>query len=74
MEVASAIKLTLKDQVNVTVIDQSSTPLENVVGKDVGGVLAKLAAKNGVNLITSASINSIKSKDGKPVSVVLKDK
>ena len=43
MEVASAIKLTLKDQVNVSVIDQAGTPLERVVGKEVGEVLRKLA-------------------------------
>lgn len=57
----------------MSVIDQASTPLERVVGKDVGEVLRKLAEKNGVHVITSAGINSIKSKDGKPVSVVLKD-
>ncbi len=74
MEVASAIKLTLKDQVNVTVVDQASVPLERVVGKDVGAVLRKLAEKHGVKLETSASIDSVKSKDGKPVAVVLKDK
>lgn len=45
-----------------------------MVGKDVGGVFANLAAKHGVNYIGSASINSINSKDGKPVSVVLKDR
>lgn len=33
-----------------------------------------MAEKNGVNIISLANINSIKSKDGKPVSVVLKDK
>jgi hypothetical protein len=33
MEVASAIKLTLKDQVNVSVVDQAGVPLERVVGK-----------------------------------------
>lgn len=43
------------------------------MGKDVGEVLRKLAEKNGVHVITSAGINSIKSQDGKPVSVVLKD-
>lgn len=48
--------------------------MENVVGKEVGGVLKKLAEKNGVNVIGSASISSIKSNNGKPVSVVLKDK
>lgn len=72
MEVASAIKLTLKEKINVTVVDQASVPLELAVGKEVGGILQKLAEKNGVNVITSASIDNIKSKDGKPVSVVLK--
>ena len=32
-----------------------------------------MALKHGVNIISSASVSSIKSKDGKPVSVVLKD-
>lgn len=74
MQVASAIKLQFKEAINVSVVDQLSVPLEHVVGKQVGGVLKKLAEKNGVNVISSANINNIKSKDGKPVAVVLKDK
>lgn len=73
MEVASAIKLTLKENINVTVVDSAGSPLERVVGKDIGEVLRKLAEKHGVKVITSASIGSIKSDNGKPVSVVLKD-
>lgn len=33
MEVASAIKLTLKDQVEVSIIDSAAAPLQGVVGQ-----------------------------------------
>lgn len=74
MEVASAIKLQFKENLNISVIDQQSVPLQHVVGKEVGGALKKLAEKNGVSVIADASIKSINSKEGKPVSVVLNDR
>jgi hypothetical protein len=59
MELASTIKLYLKDKINVNVIDQVSVPLELTVGKDVGKVLQKLAEKNGIKFKTSSSITKI---------------
>lgn len=43
MELASAIKLQLKENINVNVVDQASVPLEAAVGKEIGEVLKKLA-------------------------------
>lgn len=56
MEVASSIKLALKDAVNVRVITLDSAPMEHVFGKDVGNVLKDLANKNGVDVITNANV------------------
>ena len=56
MEVASSIKLTLKDAVNVRVITLDSVPLQHVFGKEVGNVFMNLAAKNGVDVITDANV------------------
>lgn len=36
METASAIKMALKDEVNVTILEGSDTPLKHVLGKEVG--------------------------------------
>ena len=73
MEAASAIKLQLKDAVNVTVIERASTTLEHVLGKNVGKVLEDLATKNGINVITNANVKEIKSDNRNPKSVVLDD-
>lgn len=56
MEVASAIKLQFKENINVTVVERMETPLKHIVGKDIGGVLADLATKNGVNLVCNTGI------------------
>lgn len=48
-EAASNLKLDLKDQVNITVLNRSSAPLETRFGKEVGGALKKLAEENGIN-------------------------
>lgn len=61
LETASAIKASLKDQVNITIIEGQKTVLQHVLGEQVGSVLKKLAEKNGVNIITSAKIQEIKS-------------
>lgn len=58
MEVASSIKLAYKDY-NVTVIEGQKTPLYHVLGERVGGVLQKLAEKNGVKVLTGASIKEL---------------
>ena len=72
IETASAIKLALKENINVTILEQGKTTLEHVVGKDIGNVIQGLATKNGVNVMTSAKIKSIKSgANGKPQAVIL---
>lgn len=60
MEVASAIKMQFKENINVTVVEKLDTPLKHIVGKDVGGVLSELAAKNGVNIVCNTGIKEIK--------------
>lgn len=73
MEIASSIRLGLKD-LNVTVLEGQSTPLEHVLGMKVGGVLQKLSEKNGVRIVTSAKVKKIEGNDGKVSNVLLEDK
>ena len=42
MEIASAVKTTLKD-LNITVLEGQSTPLKHVLGDKVGKVLQRLS-------------------------------
>jgi hypothetical protein len=42
MELASAIKMALKDQVNITILEAADTPLKQVLGEKVGKVLQTL--------------------------------
>ena len=58
MEIASSIRAGLKD-LNVTVLEGQSTPLQHVLGDKVGKVLQKLSEKNGVNIVTNAKIQGI---------------
>lgn len=73
MEIASSIRLGLKD-LNVTVLEGQSTPLKQVLGDKVGGVLQKLSEKNGVNIVTNASVKQINGQEGKVESVALDGK
>lgn len=74
MELASAIKAALKENINVTILEQGAVPLETIVGKDVGNVVAQLAKNSGVNLKTSIRIQKIESgENGAPQSVVLEN-
>ena len=61
IETASAIKMALKENINVTILEQGETPLQHVVGKDVGQVIQGLAGKNGVKVMTSVRIKNIQS-------------
>ncbi|CAD8063567.1 unnamed protein product [Paramecium sonneborni] len=56
MEIASAIKKELKDQVNVTVVDNTSVPFEKVLGTEVGASLQKLHQENGVEFELSVGV------------------
>lgn len=58
MEIASSIRLGLKD-LNVTILEGQSTPFKHILGDKVGGVLQKLSEKNGVNIVTNASVKQI---------------
>ena len=69
MEIASAVRLTLKD-LNVTVIEGQSTPLKHVLGDKIGKVLQKLSEKNGVKVITNARVKRVEG-DEKVSKVVL---
>lgn len=61
MELASAIKMALNDQVNVTILEATDTPLKHVLGDKVGKVLQALGEKNGINIQTSTRIREIQS-------------
>ncbi|KAL8713305.1 MAG: hypothetical protein Q9220_002504 [cf. Caloplaca sp. 1 TL-2023] len=72
MEVANA----LSSNNNVTVVGMESTPLERVMGGEVGKIFKKLIEKNGVKFYMEAAVEGAKpSKDdeSKVGSVALKD-
>lgn len=71
MELASAIKMALKDQVNITILEATDAPLKNVLGEKVGRVLQTLSEKNGIKIHTSALIKEIASENHSPKEVVL---
>ena len=50
MELASAIKMALKEQVNITILEANQAPLMNVLGDKVGKVLQTLSEKNGIKV------------------------
>ena len=75
MELASALKTALKDQVNITLLEAADVPLKRVLGEKVGKVWQNLSEKNGVTIHTSAKINKIQSdSNGKAQSVVVDGK
>ena len=59
MEVASAVKMALKDAVDVTVLEGQNVPLQHVLGEKVGTVLKDLAQKNGVKVVAGAKVKGI---------------
>lgn len=71
MELASAIKMALKDQVNITILEATDAPLKNVLGEKVGRVLQTLSEKNGIKIHTSALIKEIASENNSPKEVIL---
>ena len=71
MELASAIKMALKDQVNITILEATDAPLKNVLGEKVGKVLQTLSENNGIKIHTSALIKEIASENHSPKEVVL---
>jgi NAD(P)H-nitrite reductase large subunit len=56
MELASALKMALKDQVNITILEANDTPLKHILGDKVGKVLQALSEKNGIKVQTSSVI------------------
>ena len=73
MELASALKMALKDQVNITILEATDTPLKHVLGDKVGKVLQKLSEKNGITIQTSSQIKEIVSENNQPKSVTLEN-
>lgn len=74
MELASALKMALKDQVNITILEATDTPLKQVLGDKVGKVLQTLSEKNGIKVQTSARIQEIQSNGNhQPTAVVLEN-
>jgi NADPH-dependent 2,4-dienoyl-CoA reductase/sulfur reductase-like enzyme/nitrite reductase/ring-hydroxylating ferredoxin subunit len=72
-EVAAAIVSTQKDQTEVHVIDMTSTPLERILGPDVGKVLQRDAEEGGVHFHLNNGIKQIIGVDGKATGVELSD-
>lgn len=61
MELASALKMALKDQVNITILEANDTPLKHILGHKVGKVMQALSEKNGIKIQTSSVIKEIAS-------------
>jgi len=72
MEVAANIKKELKDEVEVTVVDQIKTPFSRVLGDDVGKAIMDLHEKNGVKFTLEKRLKNIEGA-GTVSSVVLED-
>lgn len=72
-ECAANLASTYKGDVSVSVVDMASTPFERVLGKEVGGVLQKLAEENGVKFSLSNGIKKIVGEDGHAKGVELSD-
>ncbi|UKK01083.2 ferrodoxin reductase-like protein [Theileria orientalis] len=67
-ELSSALKPT---GANLTVLTNTETPLESVVGKRIGGVVAKLMEKNGVTFLPNCTVKRYNTKGNKVNEVVL---
>lgn len=61
LELSSALKLELKDKVNITILESQNTPLERILGPEIGKSIENFVQKNGVHIETSAKIKEIKS-------------
>lgn len=61
VELSSALKMELKDKVNVTLVEGAKTPFERVFGEQVGKSLQSFIEKNGVKVLTGAKVKEIKS-------------
>lgn len=72
MEVAANIKKDLKDQVEVTVVDQIKTPFARVLGDDVGKAIQGLHEKNGVKFVLEKKLKNIEGA-GSVSSIVMED-
>lgn len=73
MELASALKLALKDQVNITILESNETPLKHILGDRVGRMMQSLSEKNGIKVQTSSKIKEITSENRSPKAVVLEN-
>ena len=67
---ASAV-LTAAHELDVTLVMQESVPLENVVGKQVGGFFGEKLAAGGVEIVSGAAVSRITTGDGRATGVEL---
>lgn len=73
-ESASSIKGKFKDEKEVHLIDMVAYPLVNVLGQDIGKMVANEHTTNGVKLHMNSGVKAIKgTKDGKVEGVQLSD-
>jgi len=59
METASAMKLELKDEVDITVVCRADSPLARGFGSQVGKAVMKLFQENGVKFVVNQGVKSI---------------
>jgi apoptosis-inducing factor 3 len=72
-ECAASIASTFKDKIDVTICDMISTPFELTLGKEVGGVMQKLAEENNVKFSLKKGVRKFIGKDGRVSGVELDD-
>lgn len=56
MELSSALKMELKDKVDVTIVESLHTPFQRAFGPEVGKAVSALITKNGVKFISDANV------------------
>jgi len=72
-ECAAAIKSSLKDQVNVSMVYMEEVPFERALGKDIGAMMAHEHENNGVKLHAKQGLKAFKGRHGQVDKVVLSD-
>lgn len=74
VELSSALKMEMKDKVNVTLVEANKVPFQRVFGEQIGQSLQKFIEKNGVKVVTEARVKEIKSEKDQVKSVEIEGK
>lgn len=73
VEFASHLKLTKKEDIQVTIVSNSETTYDRALGKEVGSAIQKICEEGGVQFKFKTTVKEIVGKDGAVVGVELTD-